>query len=150
AGAARLEATGGEQDAGRGGLLDELGHLGVQGFVGLVAVGQRHHQVPHGWFLSVGRSRVESLTHSSNRVSDRERYHSLSHGRPSLPESRRLGVPRWRGCPLHGRQTTMTFKVGYFVGSLSSTSINRELSKVLIRLAPDDLEFSEIPIRNLP
>jgi chromate reductase len=44
----------------------------------------------------------------------------------------------------------MTFKVGYFVGSLSSTSINRELSKVLIRLAPDDLDFTEIPIRNLP
>jgi chromate reductase len=43
-----------------------------------------------------------------------------------------------------------TYKVGYFVGSLSSTSINRELSKVLIRLAPEDLEFTEIPIRNLP
>jgi chromate reductase len=43
-----------------------------------------------------------------------------------------------------------TYKIGYFVGSLSSTSINRELSKVLIRLAPDDLEFTEIPIGNLP
>jgi chromate reductase len=43
-----------------------------------------------------------------------------------------------------------TYKVGYFVGSLSSTSINRELSKALIRLAPDDLEFQEIPIRDLP
>jgi chromate reductase len=43
-----------------------------------------------------------------------------------------------------------TYKVGYFVGSLSSTSINRILSKALIRLAPDDLEFSEIPIRDLP
>jgi chromate reductase, NAD(P)H dehydrogenase (quinone) len=43
-----------------------------------------------------------------------------------------------------------TFKVGYFVGSLSSTSINRELSKALIRLAPGDLEFTEIPIRDLP
>ncbi|MEU7904577.1 NADPH-dependent FMN reductase [Actinoplanes sp. NPDC049118] len=43
-----------------------------------------------------------------------------------------------------------TFKVGYFVGSLSSTSINRELSKALIKLAPDDLEFTEIPIRELP
>ncbi|MEV0273398.1 MAG: NAD(P)H-dependent oxidoreductase [Hamadaea sp.] len=43
-----------------------------------------------------------------------------------------------------------TYKVGYFVGSLSSTSINRELSKALIRLAPDDLEFTEIPIGNLP
>jgi chromate reductase, NAD(P)H dehydrogenase (quinone) len=42
-----------------------------------------------------------------------------------------------------------TYKVGYFVGSLSSTSINRELSQVLVRLAPEDLEFTEIPIRNL-
>jgi len=42
------------------------------------------------------------------------------------------------------------YKVGYLVGSLSSTSINRELARVLIRLAPDDLEFSEIPIGNLP
>jgi chromate reductase, NAD(P)H dehydrogenase (quinone) len=43
-----------------------------------------------------------------------------------------------------------TYKVGYFVGSLSSKSINRILSKALIRLAPDDLEFTEIPISNLP
>jgi chromate reductase, NAD(P)H dehydrogenase (quinone) len=42
-----------------------------------------------------------------------------------------------------------SYKVGYFVGSLSSTSINRTLSKALIRLAPDDLQFSEIPINNL-
>src|SRR4051812_20154419 len=43
-----------------------------------------------------------------------------------------------------------TYKVGYFVGSLSSTSINRELSRALIRLAPEDLEFEEIPIGGLP
>ena len=43
-----------------------------------------------------------------------------------------------------------TYKVGYFVGSLSSKSINRELSKVLLRVAPDDLEFHEIPIGDLP
>jgi chromate reductase, NAD(P)H dehydrogenase (quinone) len=43
-----------------------------------------------------------------------------------------------------------TYKVGYFVGSLSSKSINRILSKALIRLAPDDLAFTEIPISNLP
>ena len=43
-----------------------------------------------------------------------------------------------------------TYKVGYFVGSLSSTSINRVLSRALIRLAPKDLEFTEIPIGNLP
>ena len=41
------------------------------------------------------------------------------------------------------------YQVGYFVGSLSSTSINRELSQVLIKLAPEDLEFTEIPIGNL-
>ena len=41
-------------------------------------------------------------------------------------------------------------RVGYFVGSLSSTSINRELAQVLIRLAPDELDFHEIPIGNLP
>ena len=44
----------------------------------------------------------------------------------------------------------MAYKVGYFVGSLSSTSINRILSKALIRVAPEDLEFTEIPIGNLP
>ena len=43
-----------------------------------------------------------------------------------------------------------TYQVGYFVGSLSSTSINRVLSKALIRVAPDDLLFTEIPIGNLP
>ncbi len=44
----------------------------------------------------------------------------------------------------------MSYRVGYFVGSLASTSINRILSKALIGLAPDDLEFFEIPIRDLP
>ncbi len=43
-----------------------------------------------------------------------------------------------------------TYQVGYFVGSLSSTSINRVLSRALIRLAPDDMEFTEIPIGGLP
>lgn len=42
------------------------------------------------------------------------------------------------------------YKIGYFVGSLSSTSINRTLSKALLKLAPDDLDFTEIPIRDLP
>ena len=50
----------------------------------------------------------------------------------------------------HERKRMTTYKIGYFVGSLSSTSINRELSKALIRLAPEDLEVNEIPIRNLP
>lgn len=44
----------------------------------------------------------------------------------------------------------MSYQVGYLVGSLSSTSINRTLSKALIHHAPDDLEFTEIPIKDLP
>jgi chromate reductase len=43
-----------------------------------------------------------------------------------------------------------TYRVGYFVGSLAKASINRTLSKALIRLAPAELEFHEIPIGNLP
>ena len=42
------------------------------------------------------------------------------------------------------------YKVGYFVGSLSSTSINRQLAKALVGLAPAELELVEIPIRDLP
>ena len=42
------------------------------------------------------------------------------------------------------------YKVGYFVGSLSSTSINRMLAKALVRLAPAELVLGEIPIRDLP
>ena len=42
------------------------------------------------------------------------------------------------------------YKVGYFVGSLSSTSINRRLAKALAKLAPPELELIEIPIKDLP
>jgi hypothetical protein len=37
------------------------------------------------------------------------------------------------------------YKVGYFVGSLSSASINRILSKALIRVAPQDLNSPRSP-----
>ena len=43
-----------------------------------------------------------------------------------------------------------TYKVGYFVGSLAKGSINRLLSRALVRLAPDELQLVEIPIRELP
>ena len=43
-----------------------------------------------------------------------------------------------------------TFKVGYLVGSLSSTSINRLLARALSKVAPAELELVEIPIRDLP
>jgi chromate reductase, NAD(P)H dehydrogenase (quinone) len=42
------------------------------------------------------------------------------------------------------------YRVGYIVGSLSTESINRSLARALVRLAPTNLDFVEIPIRNLP
>jgi len=43
-----------------------------------------------------------------------------------------------------------SFKVGYLVGSLSARSINRVLAKALVKLAPRELELTEIPFRDLP
>ncbi len=42
------------------------------------------------------------------------------------------------------------FKVGYLIGSLSSTSNNRKLARALTKLAPPQLEMFEIPFRELP
>src|SRR5829696_7969625 len=42
------------------------------------------------------------------------------------------------------------FKVGYFVGSLATASINRKLARALARLAPSDIEMTEIPFKDLP
>jgi chromate reductase len=42
------------------------------------------------------------------------------------------------------------YKVGYLVGSLSASSINRLLAKALVRLAPGELDMTEIPLGNLP
>lgn len=43
-----------------------------------------------------------------------------------------------------------TYTVGYLIGSLSKRSINRRLAHALIRLAPRELAFTEIPIADLP
>lgn len=44
-----------------------------------------------------------------------------------------------------------TYDVGFLVGSISSTSINRRLSRALAKLAPQaDLRLTEIPIADLP
>jgi chromate reductase len=48
------------------------------------------------------------------------------------------------------KKTMETYKVGYFVGSLAKASINRLLSKALIRLSPPELTFSEIVFKDLP
>ena len=42
------------------------------------------------------------------------------------------------------------YTVGYLVGSLSSSSINRLLANALVRLAPEGLELKEIAIKDLP
>jgi chromate reductase, NAD(P)H dehydrogenase (quinone) len=51
----------------------------------------------------------------------------------------------------HCKEPIMTiYKVGYLVGSLAKASINRQLAQALIKLAPKQLEFTEIVIRDLP
>jgi chromate reductase len=49
------------------------------------------------------------------------------------------------------RETGMaTYKVGYMIGSIAAGSINRKLARALVRLAPPELDLSEIPFRDLP
>lgn len=43
-----------------------------------------------------------------------------------------------------------TYNVGYFVGSLAKASINRKLSRALVRLAPKELQLREIAFADLP
>lgn len=42
------------------------------------------------------------------------------------------------------------YKVGYLIGSLATQSINRKLAGALVRLAPENLDFIEIPFAELP
>ena len=44
----------------------------------------------------------------------------------------------------------MSYRVGYLVGSLAKGSLNRKLSKALVRLAPPELTMNEIPFKDLP
>lgn len=44
----------------------------------------------------------------------------------------------------------MTRTIGYIVGSIASTSINRQLAAALAKLAPEGVELVEIPIKDLP
>lgn len=41
-------------------------------------------------------------------------------------------------------------KIGYIVGSISSTSLNRRLAEAVVRLMPEEVEAVEIPIKDLP
>jgi len=42
------------------------------------------------------------------------------------------------------------YKVGYLIGSLATQSINRKLAMALVRLAPPELEMTEISFKDLP
>lgn len=42
------------------------------------------------------------------------------------------------------------FRVGYLIGSIASGSINRQLAKALVRVAPPELEMVEIDFKELP
>lgn len=42
------------------------------------------------------------------------------------------------------------YKIGYIIGSIASASINRQLAKALVKLAPAELAMTEIPIKDLP
>jgi chromate reductase len=42
------------------------------------------------------------------------------------------------------------YKVGYLVGSLATASINRLLARALVRLAPPELDMTEILFKDLP
>jgi NAD(P)H-dependent FMN reductase len=52
--------------------------------------------------------------------------------------------------PEHRGDQMSNCKVGYFIGSLSTSSINRLLAKALARLASAELDMTEILIGNLP
>ncbi|SEF12720.1 chromate reductase [Burkholderia sp. WP9] len=43
-----------------------------------------------------------------------------------------------------------THKVGYLIGSLAKASINRQLVRALVKMAPPELVFPAIPIKDLP
>lgn len=43
-----------------------------------------------------------------------------------------------------------SWKVGYLIGSIAKESINRRLAGALVRLAPEELVLTEIPIAELP
>jgi chromate reductase len=43
-----------------------------------------------------------------------------------------------------------TYNIGVFIGSLANESINRKLAKALMRLAPPEMEFTEISYKDLP
>jgi chromate reductase len=42
------------------------------------------------------------------------------------------------------------YKIGYLVGSLATTSINRLLAKALVKLAPPEVQMTEISFKDLP
>src|SRR5512133_1007936 len=76
-------------------------------------------------------------------------YTEPTHTAVGCPEP---GRARFLRPPIHTQQekSMTTYKVGYFIGSLAKNSINRQLAKALIKVAPAQLTFTEIAIKDLP
>jgi len=60
------------------------------------------------------------------------------------------GADRAHSPEQEGRFTVPQYTIGYIVGSISSTSLNRKLAKALAALAPAGVELVEIAIKDLP
>jgi chromate reductase len=75
--------------------------------------------------------------------------------RDSFPAS---DPPSWNGGmaavasrrSVTGENRMTDYKVGYFVGSLATKSINRLLARALVGLAPAELKMTEISFKDLP
>lgn len=52
--------------------------------------------------------------------------------------------------PIEKRKSVTDYTIGYIVGSISSTSINRRLANALQKVAPEGVRLVEIPIKDLP
>src|SRR5690606_9237757 len=103
---------------------------------------------------TAGRSPRPSPRSRSRGTATRPTCRPAWAGRPWPPREAREAEPngplqRFPGLQ-PGRTIMDDFSVGYFVGSLSSSSINRKLAGALVKLAPEPLKMREIPIRDLP
>ena len=115
--------------------------------------GRSHEDLRNPGSRQEARGRGKDQLHEEvrHRRDDRSQVTLSERGGPCprcRPKSQGAGgsQPRSRIKAIH----MATYKVGYLVGSLASKSINRLLAKALVRLAPPELEFREIPIKDLP
>jgi hypothetical protein len=74
---------------------------------------------------------------------------TVGSNRRTIARTRNPVAAGWPRSPKQEEPMT-THRVGYLIGSLAKGSINRKLAKALVRLAPPELEMSEISFKDLP